>query len=271
MIEQVRSLPVGLRAAYVLLVGVLATLVWLAPTLARRAALMVRFPLVDGWFPDPLQAVGLYAGVVVLQFAVMVLALARPSRTTLRLFAWTTLGFGAVLLVHQASFGAASSVLFFWTGVWALWLTHATRGFERGPFFCLLLLGGMFAWPALGKLTPGYLSGEVYWRAHWNGPAGPQGIHMWVARVLSEPAHERLLRWFGPLSVAVEGAVALAWLLPGRWGFGVVGLGAVGILAMAGPSFIRVMGIVAAVAASGWVLAASEEVRAANAENAARS
>lgn len=252
MIARVRALPPTWRALWVLAVVQGLTVLASCWVLVPRYAAIAALPVDDPWFPAALSS---SVTVLVPQLVLMMLGglvVVRPIALYLRLYAWTLLGVGAVLLVHQASFGWAGGVLLFWSGVWAVWLAYARVGVQRGPFFALLLLGGLFAYPALGKLSPGFLSGQVYWDLMWSHR---EGVHAWLGPALGEEGHRSLAAVYGPFTIVSEGVLALVWLLPARIGFGLALLTFAGILVTGGLQFVDAMGLLAALVASGWVLA----------------
>lgn len=252
MIEAARALPPALRAAWVLALGTLLALGLGSPLVVPRIVLATRLPVADPWTPGPLQHPATFGLCLLAVLATALGAVVVPGRATARLFGWTTLLAGAVALVHQLGHGWAGSVLLFWTGAWGVWLAHVRDAVDRGPFLCLLLLGGVFAFPAVGKATPGFLDGTVYWDLQWSHGVG---IHGWLAGVLGAERHRALAGWFGPFTVVAEGVLAFVWLMPARVGFGAIGLAAAGLLITSGVEFLDAMGLLVALAASGAALA----------------
>ena len=240
-----------LQAAWVLALGSILAALLSAPLLIPRMLQITHFSVIDPWSPAWLRSPWLYIGAVTGPPLLALVACAAPSRARLRVWAAASAVAGAVLLIHPASFGWAGSVLLFWSGVWAVYLATVQQGHARGPGLCLVLLGGLFALPALGKVTPGYLDGSVFYELH--GAHG-RGVYGLLASGLGMDPRA-LARLFGPLSIAGELAVATAWLWPGRWGFGLAAAVACGILTVGGWSFIDAMAPLLALTASGWVLA----------------
>jgi hypothetical protein len=254
---QLRALSPAHRALWVLATGhgfVLLGSVWMiVPKLLQGLA----FPIDDPWLPWPLRSAVVY-GLAVLGPALFgAYAAARPGPGALRVWAWWCFAGGAVGLVHQMTLGWAEVLLMFWTGAWGLWLGYARDCVVRGPRLALVLIGLLFAYPAIGKFTPAYWSGEQFWLMHWRHGAGLPGL---MVTMLGEAAVRPWVRVYGPLSILAESALALVWLLPRRVGFAAVFVGAAGILAGGGWGFMGAMGLVASTAASALALANADRI-----------
>lgn len=247
-------LSVAHRALWVLAVGhsfALSLTVWMiGPKIVESLA----FPISDPWLPPVLQSSMVYALAVLGPAAFGLYVVVRPSPGSLRLWAWWCFMGGAVGLVHQMTLGWAEVLLMFWTGAWGLWLAYAQRGVDHGPRYALLLIGLLFAYPAIGKYTPAFWSGEQYWALHWSHGSGVPGL---LVSLLGEEVVRPWVRVYGPLSIVAETALALVWLLPWRVGFVAVVVGAGGILVGGGWGFLGAMGMVVSVALSGLAIAES--------------
>ncbi|TVQ93686.1 MAG: hypothetical protein EA397_03760 [Deltaproteobacteria bacterium] len=258
------ALPTPFRALYVLTVGhglaILFSFNLVLPNLIRNLI----FPITDPYFPLVLRNPTVYALLIFWPALFSLYITFRPSPGNLRLWAWMTFLGGAVGLVHQLSFGWAEVLVMFWTGVWALWLAHVRTSLRWGPLIALLTCSLMFAYPAMGKLSPGFWTGELYWEFHWRHGAG---IASRIAKLLVGNEGKPLLWLFGCLSIGVELLIAVVWLGPARVGFGIMAFSAIGIVAAGGLGFIGAGGMLVSMAASGLVLSefvANEARRAAS-------
>ena len=211
----------------------------------------IGLPVIDPWTPAILRSPIVYGLAVLGPSAFGIYTAFRPASGSLRLWAWWCFLGGAVGLVHQMTLGWAEVLLMFWTGAWALWLGYVGRGVRWGPRCSTVLLGLMFAYPAIGKYTPGYWSGELYWELHWRHGGGVPG---WLAEILGESAVRPWVRVYGPVSIIVESALGLVWLLPVRVALAVVLIAAVGILVGGGLGFMCAMGFIASTVMSAAAL-----------------
>lgn len=245
------SLAAPMAALWALAVGHTVSFVVAGPLYFESVIRVLAYSAHDPWLPFLLQIPHTFIVPLALLFGIGAAASFRPSVPLLRLWSWTCFLTGAVLLCHQAGLGWAGSVLFFWTGLWALWLAYVRTAARLGPLISLAIVGVLFAYPAIGKMTPGYWSGELYWEFHWRSGQGP---HAWLGSVLGEERHRALGAIYGPISIIAEASLALVWLLPARIGYALVFLAAIGITASAGLRFLDAMGPLISLAASGAYL-----------------
>ncbi|MCB9678297.1 MAG: hypothetical protein H6737_24560 [Alphaproteobacteria bacterium] len=249
MKERILALPAVLQGLWVLAVGMALSIGLSTQIILPRIVVCFQHPVHDPWLPAVLQTPVTFAGALGSVLLSALVAAIRPTVTTLRVFAWALLLGGATSLVHQAGMGWAGGILWFWLGVWAVWAAHVHRCPERAPFFGLLVIGGIFAYPALGKLTPGFWTGELYWQMHWSYGGG---VHTWLEENLPAGMHHDLVRVYGPFSILTEAVLSLVWLLPMRVGYGLSVVVFLGILLTAGPRFTDAMTPLIAFAFAGW-------------------
>lgn len=255
VVRQIVVLSPQHRALWVLAMGhgfVLAATAWFV--VPQMLMAMAR-PVADPWFPAALQSPTVHALAFLGPIAFGIYVAFRPVPGSLRLWAWWCLIGGAVGLVHQMTIGTAECLLMFWTGAWALWLGYTHRGVAWGPWLATLLLGLMFAYPAIGKYTPAYWSGEAYWDLHWQHGSGLPGL---LVMVLGEEVMRPWTRVYGPASILVESATGLVWLLPRRAALGLVLAAAMGVLVGGGLGFMGAMGLVTSTVLSAAALLESE-------------
>lgn len=135
------------------------------------------------------------------------------------LFAATLSGCLAVLLTHQASYNDMTFATSMWVSLWVFWLTTRMARDEpyellrRGAFLSraiasMILLGG-----AVGKWTPEYWSGEVFFDIYF------RERDYWVYNYLRETYDTETLRtiamWYSRKVIAIETVAGFClWLLP---------------------------------------------------------
>ena len=128
----------------------------------------------------------------------------------------------SVLLVHQASYNDMTFATSMWAGIWAFWFTTRMARDEphqlirRGAFLAraiasMILLGG-----AIGKWTPEYWSGEVFYDIYF------VERDYWVFNYLRENCDAETLRnvatWYSRKVIAVETLLGFGlWILPPKW------------------------------------------------------
>lgn len=179
-------------------------------------------PIAHAFFPDWLRSADVvrwaYLGSL-LSIVVGVLSVWLWPRRVLALanFACLTL-----LCVHQASYNDATFTTAWWTSLWLLWWTtrmdvdEPHESLRRGAFLAraigsMILLGG-----AIGKWTPEYWSGEVFYdiyfldRDYWT--------FNWLRERYDEETLRWLAKWYSRKVIAIEtlGGFGL-WLLPPKW------------------------------------------------------
>ena len=139
-----------------------------------------------------------------------------------RFFAAVCIGCLSVLCVHQASYNDATFTTSWWTSLWLLWWTtrmgvdEPTASLRRGAFLAraigsMILLGG-----AVGKWTPEYWSGEVFYDIYF------VDRDYWLFNGLRDRYDEETLRWmatwYSRNVIMVESVCGFGlWLLPPKW------------------------------------------------------
>lgn len=167
-------------------------------------------PLADGFFPQPLQQLPVLCTAYALPIGVGLFAGLRRSRSALT----ATMGAFAcgslVLLLHQGTFNDATFVTSLWVALIGLWWGRrppedpglaAKLAFLSQLFVGLLFLGGF-----IGKLTPGFLDGQVFYELYIRENSHPTFAAL---RALLPP--EQLpgaAQGYAWLAVLTEGALA---------------------------------------------------------------
>jgi len=203
--------------------GLLCSLLWKARYIPFFFSTYRSIPLQDTFFPplwqDPsflallfLCPIGL--GLGVLFFASRTLLLVQSVVTVICLFG---------LSIHQQSYNDVTFVTCFWVGLWQLWFAirigeaaetlYPKGGFLAAAVFSLMFLGG-----AIGKLTPGYWSGEVFYEIYF------ANRNYWIFTILrgnfSPENLKEISLYYSRLVIIVELLGGGLWLLPTRWACG---------------------------------------------------
>ena len=196
-----------------------AVRVMLVPRHLTAAALQIAAPVDDHFFPAPLRNPVLLLIAALIPILTGAMALYRPSRERMRGAAVTELLATGVLLLHQATYFYATWVIGFWVAAYLVWLAWPASRSEfiaatRGPFLAQLLIAFFFLGGAVGKWTPGYWSGDVFYDVFLRHQAYVAYAQAHLG--LDPPALHDVARWLSRLVVLFESALAGLILLPAR-------------------------------------------------------
>ena len=198
-------------------IGILVSLLWKIKYFQILIGVHAEFPIIDPFFPRFFSSqVSLIAAYIV---AVASSALPIFMRSKKMLLACGGASFVAlsILCLHQSSFNDVTFLTCAWTSLWCLWLTSRLgESFEtlypRAAWLSHLILSLIFFGGAIGKLTPGYLSGEVLHSIYF------EGRDFWTYNLMRESMSEDALRraatWHSWMVVASELVCGFLWLMP---------------------------------------------------------
>ncbi|MEM6469109.1 MAG: hypothetical protein AAF802_06030 [Planctomycetota bacterium] len=180
-----------------------------------------RYQIEDSFFPTWLQSAEVVRYAYLGSLAAIVLGVAGMLPVLRKLFGACLVGCLAILLIHQASYNDMTFATSCWAAIWSFWF--ATRMdidepyhlMRRGAFLgrvigSMVLLGG-----AVGKWTPEYWSGEVFYDIYF------RERNYWVFNYLRENYAVETVReistWYSRNVIVVETlAGAFLWLLSPR-------------------------------------------------------
>lgn len=117
-------------------------------------------------------------------------------------------------LLHQHFFNDATFAVLFWGSLWLLWLSLnsnkptislATHSKQLATTTVALIFFGGF----LGKMTPTYWSGEIFFELYFQQKQHPP--YTWLNAWFSDSTIVVMARWFSRLAIFGEAAV---WLSP---------------------------------------------------------
>lgn len=182
-----------------------------------------RILLSDPFFPDWLESADVVRWAYLGALGAIILGV-------VGMLPWIRSVFGAVLaaclyvlLIHQASYNDMTFATGLWVAIWSLWFTTRMDRDEpnvllrRGAFLSraiasMILLGG-----AVGKWTPEYWSGEVFFDIYF------RERDYWVFNYLRESYDLETLRtiskWYSRKVIAIETVAGFSlWLMPPKLG-----------------------------------------------------
>jgi hypothetical protein len=214
---------------------------WSRFPMSARGLLAVRDrPLVDSFFPAWLQRFDVACAAYLIPGTVGVLALHPRLRAHgLTLFA---VGSG-VLLLHQAAYNDASFVTALWTSLIGLWLwRREQRGgmpAEQAAAMTQLFVGVLFLGGLVGKLTPGYLDGSVFFDIYFRDR---DYLPFRLARSwLDADGLRSAATAYSRFVLGVELSLASLPLWPARLGLGYAVVGLCGLTLLNNPYLISVV------------------------------
>ena len=202
--------------------GLLITLLWKWQFFWAASKLYAQISISDPFFPDWLESVWTlriaFAGTVI---AILFNLLA--SQPMLRKFlGWTTLLSMSVLCIHQGSYNDMTFVTAWWTSLWAVWFTHRMNDADqalvmnRAAFLSRLIISVVLLGGAVGKFTPEYWSGTVFYDIYFIDR------DYWIFNLLRDQFDAEGLReiskWYSRQVVVIESVAGVGlWALPARW------------------------------------------------------
>ncbi|QEG23925.1 hypothetical protein [Mariniblastus fucicola] len=197
--------------------GILVSLIWKVRFYWFSLGVNEQYPLVDPFFPDFFRS----QFVLVAAYAIATTCSAltifiRAKRPLLLLGCGSVVGL-SILCVHQNAYNDVTFLTCAWTSLWCLWLTtRLGESFQtlypRAAWLSHVILSLIFLGGTIGKLTPGYWSGEVLHEIYF------KGRDFWTYNLLRESMTEAGLRefatWHSRMVLVSESICAFLWLMP---------------------------------------------------------
>jgi hypothetical protein len=213
------QLSVPLR---VVQIGMLIGLLWKFAFFRAADQVYASIPIHDGFFPVGLQQAATLR-VAFLTFVVSIAIAWLTTHRATRITATAICGLAAtVMLLHQGSYNDMTFTTVWWCNVWALWYVwrmdvdppDALR--RKAAFLSRLMLSVVLLGGAMGKWTPEYWSGEVFFEIYF------RDRDFWVFNILRSWLDTESLQWmamaYSRKVILIETVAGLGlWLLPARW------------------------------------------------------
>lgn len=198
-------------------VGVLVSLLWKVNFFVYAVGINQQFPLVDPFFPPLFRslnvAIACY-GVAVVASGVTLFLQRKPMLVAAGATGLLAL---AILCVHQKAYNDVTFLCCAWTSLWALWLsTRLGESFDslypRAVWLSHVILSLIFLGGTIGKLTPGYWSGEVLYEIYF------QGRDFWTYNLIRDSVSADQMRsiaaWHSRMVLVFEAICCFLWLMP---------------------------------------------------------
>jgi len=207
-------------SAYLIVqIGLFVGLAWKWSYFSMADKVYHLWPLSDPFFPPWLQSAETVRWAYVITLGAIVLGVAGMLATVRSVCAAVQAAALAFLLVHQASYNDMTFATSLWVSIWVCWFTTRMNRDEpyellnRAAFLSraiasMILLGG-----AVGKWTPEYWSGEVFYDIYF------LERDYWVFNYLRDHYDPETLRtlatWYSRKVIAIETLFGFTlWLLP---------------------------------------------------------
>ncbi|WP_182866298.1 hypothetical protein [Stieleria mannarensis] len=211
-----------LWAYLIVQISVFGSLAWKYEFFMLADQVYHRLLLSDPFFPAWLQSAEVVRWAYLGSLAAIILGVVGMLPWVRTLSALGQVGCLGVLLIHQASHNDMTFATSLWASIWVFWFTtrmdrdEPSELFRRGAFLSraiasMILLGG-----AVGKWTPEYWSGEVFFDIYF------LDRDFWVFNYLRETYDAETLRgiatWYSRKVIVVETLFGFGlWLLPPKW------------------------------------------------------
>lgn len=199
--------------------GILVSLFWKASVYPSVLSGYRVLRLTDPFFPDFLRDNATLVSLMLVPGSFSLVAIFVNQVWLFRIQSITMTLAMAGFCWHQGSYNDVTFLTCFWTSLWTVWLTFSMdqpieKLLPKAQTFAVLILSMIFLGGAVGKLTPGYWSGEVFYQIYF------VDRDFWFFNLLRRQFDDASLRSFATgysrMVVIVELSCAFLWLLPTR-------------------------------------------------------
>ncbi|MFT5299489.1 MAG: hypothetical protein ACI87E_001575 [Mariniblastus sp.] len=214
--DQTASLLPLTVGPYRVVVGfVLASLIWKSYAYPSLFNAYLECQLSDSFFPSWFRNAYALAGLMIVPAVAALLSLLTSKKRTLQILASTMAACMLGLCLHQGSYNDATFVTCFWVSLWCVWYTtriDSPRALAHGQTFAIAIISMIFLGGVVGKLTPGYWSGQMLYEIYF------VDRDFWLFNILRSNFETETLReiatYYSRIVIITEASCALLWLLP---------------------------------------------------------
>ena len=200
--------------------SVFISLVWKVKYFAMGFMIYFAHPLKDSFFPSILSNTFVSMGCYFLSMMCCVLIVSTRHTKVALVCAGALAASLYTLCIHQQTYNDVTFLTCFWTTIWSIWFTSRIDKdpenalLEKGVFLSHVVLSLIFLGGAVGKMTPGYWSGQVLYEIYF------ADRDFWFFNALRETFADEMLhsiaRWYSRFVIGTELVCSLLWLLPPR-------------------------------------------------------
>ena len=203
-------------------VGVFLALMWKWEFFVFADGVYHDITLSAPFFPAWLQSATVIRWSFLLTLAAIVINTISWNPWLSRVCSYLTLVCLSILCLHQGSYNDATFTTAWWTSIWAVWYVHRMDSpdrattLRRGAFLSRIMISMILLGGAVGKWTPEYWSGEVFYDIYF------RERNYWVFNFLRDSFEPETLRtiatWYSRKVICIETICGFGlWMLPARW------------------------------------------------------
>ncbi|MEL7497495.1 MAG: hypothetical protein AAFN77_07785 [Planctomycetota bacterium] len=202
-----------------IVIATVMSLIWKASYFPLAYGLYAQLQLVDSFFPSIMRSHELLVLLIGLPVTLGLATIVFSNRILFRVQAIAMALGMAGLCWHQGSYNDVTFLTCFWVSLWMIWFTFSMdqpieQLLPKARVSAILIVSLMFLGGAVGKLTPGYWSGEVLYQIYF------VDRDFWFFNLLRGYLEPSALRSFATgysrMVIITESACAFLWLLPPR-------------------------------------------------------
>ena len=200
--------------------GILISLVWKLPYFLIGFSVYIQMPLVDNFFPAILRNSVLYLTLYLTSIFCCALVFLTRRSNRLLLIKLVLSASLFLLCIHQHTYNDVTFLTCFWTSIWSLWFAvRVTRDSvevlrNKAILFSHLIISMIFLGGAVGKMTPEYWNGSVFYEIYFAQK------DFWIFNFLRDQFAAPELRviavWHSRAVIIAESVCAFLWILPAR-------------------------------------------------------
>jgi hypothetical protein len=199
--------------------GILVSLLWKSLFYIGCVLIYDEIPIFDPFFPNWLRSLLVAELAYAAAIAASVAILFSRSRQILMGLSLTTLVAMVILSIHQLSYNDVTFFCCAWTSLWSVWFATRVNEpfksvFPRAVWLTHLILSTIFIGAAIGKLTPGYWSGQVLYEIYF------VDRDFWTYNLLrswfDQDALRAIAKGHSQMVIVSELICGFLWLMPAR-------------------------------------------------------
>lgn len=203
---------------------IIASLLWKAGFFSAAVAIYSTYSLSDSFFPSFFSNTFVLGFMLVVPVIMGVIALRVREKSFLVFQSAVTLLCMFGLCIHQGSYNDVTFLTCFWASLWCVWYAVKLGAppevlIAKSKKFAILIISLIFFGAAVGKWTPGYWSGQVFYEIYF------VDRDFWFFNLLRSNFQPEALReiatYYSRTVILAETAAALLWLLPVRLAGGI--------------------------------------------------
>ncbi|MDG1873511.1 MAG: hypothetical protein P8J27_06350 [Mariniblastus sp.] len=230
---------------YRVVVGfIIASLLWKCSFYPAVYTVYTQFRMEDDFFPRLMSSTLVLVALLLTPVALGMIAMFVRRKWFMITQATVTAICMFGMCIHQGSYNDVTFLTCFWVSLWCIWYTIKIGSPEKelisqAKKFAILIISLIFFGGTIGKLTPGYWSGQVLYEIYFIDR------DFWIFNLLRANFEPETLRdistYYSRMIILAESACALLWLLPSKIAGGVAMTVLLGIVVFSNEQLLSVM------------------------------